>query len=102
VLDMRKGVWSCEFAEQRRFRVSGESAKFLLRCFNLILVLITCIFMLQEGNAYVYCPKCSGKAWSGWDENVVISAHPNHEGKSIDYPGIFIVVILLCQVNIKT
>lgn len=43
---------------------------------------------LDKAKGYVYCPFCN-KAWSGWDLNV-FKQHPNHEGDSIDYPGVFI------------
>ncbi|XP_059481722.1 alpha-ketoglutarate-dependent dioxygenase alkB homolog 4 [Neocloeon triangulifer] len=45
---------------------------------------------IKEGNSFVYCPKCPGKAWSGWDENQVVQEHPNHLGESVDFPGIYI------------
>ncbi|CAB3371157.1 Hypothetical predicted protein [Cloeon dipterum] len=45
---------------------------------------------VQENSTFVYCPKCSGKAWSGWDEKLVMDEHPNHSGISINYPGIYI------------
>ncbi|XP_045784302.1 alpha-ketoglutarate-dependent dioxygenase alkB homolog 4 [Maniola jurtina] len=43
---------------------------------------------LDKEKGYVYCPFCN-KAWSGWDIDSY-KQHPNHEGTSIDYPGVFI------------
>lgn len=43
---------------------------------------------LDKQIGYVYCPLCN-KAWSGWDMDLY-KQHPNHEGESIDYPGVFI------------
>nr|XP_053624307.1 alpha-ketoglutarate-dependent dioxygenase alkB homolog 4 isoform X2 [Plodia interpunctella] len=43
---------------------------------------------LDKDKGYVYCPLCN-KAWQGWDLNVY-KQHPNHEGDSIEYPGIYV------------
>lgn len=43
---------------------------------------------LDKEKGYVYCPLCD-KAWSGWDINIY-KQHPNHQGTSIDYPGVYI------------
>lgn len=43
---------------------------------------------LNKDKGYVYCPLCD-KAWSGWDIDLY-KQHPNHEGTSIDYPGVYI------------
>ncbi|XP_047528123.1 alpha-ketoglutarate-dependent dioxygenase alkB homolog 4 [Vanessa atalanta] len=43
---------------------------------------------LDKGKSYVYCPLCD-KAWSGWDIDLY-KQHPNHEGESIEYPGVYI------------
>ncbi|GBP26158.1 Alpha-ketoglutarate-dependent dioxygenase alkB homolog 4 [Eumeta japonica] len=43
---------------------------------------------INKENAYVYCPLCN-KAWKGWDMNIY-QEHPNHNGSSILYPGVFI------------
>ncbi|XP_026757736.2 alpha-ketoglutarate-dependent dioxygenase alkB homolog 4 [Galleria mellonella] len=37
---------------------------------------------------YVYCPFCN-KAWKGWDMNIY-KQHPDHEGDSIEFPGVYI------------
>lgn len=37
---------------------------------------------------YVFCPYCR-KAWQGWNVNDY-KQHPNHNGNSIDYPGVYI------------
>ncbi|KAG8225496.1 hypothetical protein J437_LFUL014140 [Ladona fulva] len=42
----------------------------------------------EKYESYVYCPSCK-KAWEGWDMSI-LSEHPNHNGKSIDYPGIYV------------
>lgn len=43
---------------------------------------------IDKSKAYVYCPHCN-KAWRGWDQNLYLQ-HPNHEGDSIEYPGVYI------------
>lgn len=53
-------------------------------------------FIVKEnGPSYVYCHLCN-KAWSGWDMNVY-KDHPNHEGDSIPYPGVFIQLDFLSE-----
>ncbi|XP_069703124.1 alpha-ketoglutarate-dependent dioxygenase alkB homolog 4 isoform X2 [Periplaneta americana] len=42
----------------------------------------------NDRNSYVYCPWCN-KAWSGWDVNLY-KDHPNHNGTSVNFSGIFI------------
>ncbi|XP_077283915.1 alpha-ketoglutarate-dependent dioxygenase alkB homolog 4 isoform X2 [Arctopsyche grandis] len=43
---------------------------------------------LQVENCYVYCPQCN-LAWKGWNENIY-KEHPNHSGESISFPGVYI------------
>lgn len=50
---------------------------------------------LEKDKGYVYCPFCN-KAWKGWDLDVY-RQHPNHEGDSIDYPGVFIQLDFLTE-----
>jgi alkylated DNA repair protein alkB family protein 4 len=42
----------------------------------------------QDRDVYVYCPWCN-KAWSGWDA-YTYKDHPNHNGTSFDFSGIYI------------
>lgn len=50
---------------------------------------------LDKEKGYVYCPFCD-KAWQGWDIDLY-KKHPNHEGKSISYPGIYIKLDFLSE-----
>ncbi|VVC95368.1 unnamed protein product [Leptidea sinapis] len=50
---------------------------------------------LDKNKSYVYCPLCA-KAWSGWDTNLY-KEHPNHEGHSIEFPGVFILLDFITQ-----
>lgn len=46
-------------------------------------------FTLSENvKTYVYCPMCN-KAWPGWETDLY-KQHPNHEGVSINFPGVYI------------
>ncbi|KAG7306909.1 hypothetical protein JYU34_007016 [Plutella xylostella] len=50
---------------------------------------------LDQTKGYVYCPLCN-KAWEGWDVDLY-KQHPHHTGKSIDYPGVFILLDFLSE-----
>lgn len=43
---------------------------------------------LDKEKGYVYCPLCN-KAWKGWDIDSY-KKHPDHEGESINFPGVYI------------
>lgn len=45
-----------------------------------------CFF--QTDSCYVYCPHCN-LAWKGWNENSYLD-HPNHTGESVTFPGVYI------------
>lgn len=48
----------------------------------------------QSNGTYVYCPSCN-KAWPGWDLlNDLNKSCPNHIGKPIPFPGVYIKVRL--------
>lgn len=55
---------------------------------------------LERTKGYVYCPLCN-KAWKGWDMDLY-KQHPNHEGDSIEYPGIYIELDFLSEEEEKT
>ncbi|CAD1477886.1 unnamed protein product, partial [Heterotrigona itama] len=42
----------------------------------------------EKCSSYVYCPNCD-KAWPGSDINLYKN-HPNHQGISIEFPGVYI------------
>lgn len=46
------------------------------------------VLLNKNNGAYVYCPLCA-RAWPGWDLTEY-RKHPDHEGYSIEYPGIYI------------
>lgn len=50
---------------------------------------------LNKEKGYVYCPFCN-KAWKGWDIDLY-KQHPNHEGDSIEYPGVYIELDFLSE-----
>uniref|UniRef100_A0A1E1W9W6 Uncharacterized protein n=1 Tax=Pectinophora gossypiella TaxID=13191 RepID=A0A1E1W9W6_PECGO len=50
---------------------------------------------LDKSKGYVYCPLCN-KAYKGWDIDLN-KQHPNHEGNSIDYPGVYILLDFLSE-----
>ncbi|XP_013190066.2 alpha-ketoglutarate-dependent dioxygenase alkB homolog 4 [Amyelois transitella] len=54
-------------------------------------------FNFDKDRGYVYCPKCN-KAWRGWDPNLY-KEHPNHQGDSIDYPGVYILLDFINEVE---
>ncbi|CAB3234634.1 unnamed protein product [Arctia plantaginis] len=50
---------------------------------------------LDKNKSYVYCPLCN-KAWQGWDVDSY-KEHPNHSGKALDYPGVYIQLDFLSE-----
>jgi len=47
-------------------------------------------FLNDNGVAsYVFCPECN-LAWPGWDCDMIMDQHPNHEGQSVPFPGVFV------------
>lgn len=42
----------------------------------------------RDNGSFVYCSHCS-KAWPGWNVDNIYK-HPNHNGSSIDYNGVYI------------
>lgn len=48
--------------------------------------------MLQKNKSYVYCPYCD-KLFSGWDIEEY-KKHPHHDGSLLDYPGVYIKVMI--------
>ncbi|XP_054000359.1 alpha-ketoglutarate-dependent dioxygenase alkB homolog 4 [Hylaeus anthracinus] len=42
----------------------------------------------EKYSSYVYCPYCN-LSWPGWDSDLYTN-HPDHEGKAIEFPGVYI------------
>ncbi|KAJ8924769.1 hypothetical protein NQ315_000922 [Exocentrus adspersus] len=52
---------------------------------------------LNRSNTYVYCIFCQ-KAWPGWDIDDY-KTHPKHDGEALDFPGIYIDLNFLSDVE---
>ncbi|CAG9821772.1 unnamed protein product [Phaedon cochleariae] len=50
----------------------------------------------SSGSSFIYCPICN-KAWEGW--NFKQTEHPNHTGKSLDFPGVYIDLNFLSDIE---
>lgn len=59
-----------------------------LECENTFGVTTKPIKLPQHHGSYVFCPFCN-KAWQGWNASDY-TKHPNHNGNSIEYSGVYI------------
>ncbi|XP_076640071.1 alpha-ketoglutarate-dependent dioxygenase alkB homolog 4 [Colletes latitarsis] len=66
-----KGIRSCLLCE-KEYKITKPNLK----------------IQLEKYSSYVYCPLCN-LSWPGWNSDIYAN-HPDHRGKSIEFPGVYI------------